>query len=741
MRLMKGKTSVLLGLVMIALALAGCNQVRKPAKNTTGTITDPTVAPSSTAAGDTYVVSSIGLDGSGNFSILLDTKRSPGSLRSHCDPQGAKPCVCTFEWTEINNTSGSTSVKRSGTSVMTVAQPAAASCPPFQAYSTEINDGTQLKISIGPGPGNPDVFTSVPFNYNKGQSNLTGAFQADGVYFDNILHYSCYFQFQKGSIKSYMYKYQNPNPTSANTESTDAPSASRFCVTKAFNLDGTSNADDPNCIKSTLTPSARAYYFNLFIPETEKSDINQGNAVYTCPFVKDTAETQTNAPLKAWPLDKTFALAVTSTGNYTVPIEGYKRPTVAGQASSSSCQDRLNGTASSTSSDDKGTTLFNGCMGFAARPNSDGSCPLLPNGTNGQTRRTYRLRRYMAIYPPVFDADGYKRQETQMRDFIYIIDRPLTSPVPADPLSYSMLGPKPCPYAFFDAAAMTSSANPPIKQYTATNSNSWNGRYSDGSTFNRNIDNLQFPNTDSATSCSAMLPLVNSTKTLVSVVTISDSNPNSGSSVARSLQTVYIRPSAPWYPHYEEDTDFLACAPLADTDNSDKTLGYKEAPIHITKNNITKNQAWCTEAYPSQNDNISAMEGSDYTGVIPFTSHVVKGVTGGVDCKAVKIGTSGREYHSASVSWADGKSRAATCDRSYASVGLDKGTPPLLAPSADVENVLAQDSSYQCLVSFDKDSVKTARFAPSEGCCGLSVPGDARSTAHVEPGYCKTPKY
>ena len=53
--------------------------------------------------------------------------------------------------------------------------------------------------------------------------------------------------------------------------------------------------------------------------------------------------------------------------------------------------------------------------------------------------------------------------------------------------------------------------------YYATNNAGWTGT---------NVDGIQFPNTDSATSCSALVPLVNDAQTLVTTTTLNASNRN-----------------------------------------------------------------------------------------------------------------------------------------------------------------------------------------------------------------------
>ena len=55
-----------------------------------------------------------------------------------------------------------------------------------------------------------------------------------------------------------------------------------------------------------------------------------------------------------------------------------------------------------------------------------------------------------------------------------------------------------------------------------------------------------------------------------------------------------------WAPHYEEDTSFEACAPQPST--------LVDPPLHFAKDTSTGNVAWCSEALPVPNDNVTQLD-------------------------------------------------------------------------------------------------------------------------------------
>jgi hypothetical protein len=370
-----------------------------------------------------------------------------------------------------------------------------------------------------------------------------------------------------------------------------------------------------------------------------------------------------------------------------------------------------------------------------------------------------------------------------------------------------MRGPKPCPFAIFDAKGVTQTFDPlypnqSIPTYSATNNSAWNGL---------NADGIQLPNVDGtasngALSCSAALPLTLSNDLIPSLTTVTIGTVNQFNPV---LKQVYIRPIHAWAPHYEEDLSFQACAPQASPTH--------DPPLHFSKDLTTGNVAWCAEDYPSQNDNVPALDvlynqsapassSNTYIGhVAPFTSHIVKNSLS-ADCTATvpssipsvtvagnvypaKSGgnpspypnsacvnpnstPSGVAYHPADA-LVDTKNTYSllppytqtpinvcsnqTCDRTAIATGGPGWTQfPLRARATHVEQAIAADSTYGCVMTYDGGGPKTGKATPSGGCCGpnvllqtgLAIPGAQNApalqntTAHLEPDMpCLIPAY
>ena len=299
-----------------------------------------------------------------------------------------------------------------------------------------------------------------------------------------------------------------------------------------------------------------------------------------------------------------------------------------------------------------------------------------------------------------------------------------------------MLGPKPCPYSYYDHARVVP-AGGGYPAYYATSNAGWNGT---------NIDGIQLPNTDSATSCSALIPLVNPAQTLVTVTTINPSNQNP------LYRSRYIRPVSAFAPHYEEDMSFQACAELA--------TPLRDPPLHFAKNPVSGNVAWCAEAYPSQNDNVAYLDvhqipggaittdpAQPYSGVVkPFTSHTSKFTTAGPCTATAGVPAIPAGYPAAGV--ARHLADTQTCDRTVVNPpnGVSWTRFPLLAPAADVEAALQADESYDCMVSHDPGA-KTGVLSPTGGCCGMGTgvwsgagnPSHNATTAHLEPTAAPNP--
>jgi hypothetical protein len=293
---------------------------------------------------------------------------------------------------------------------------------------------------------------------------------------------------------------------------------------------------------------------------------------------------------------------------------------------------------------------------------------------------TYRLRRYHAIYPPFFDERGWPVPGLgQQVDTIYVLDRPVRH----HGKEFSMLGPKPCPFAYLSKGA----------GYLSSSDPSWVGK---------NVDDIELPNEDvDQISCSAVLPVLDSTKDGAGMSTV-----NRFASSPHSMKHVYIRPYEVFFPHYEEDLSFQACAPQA--------THFRDASLHFSKNAETGNVAWCTESYPTQNPYLPQGDSS-------FTSHIVKN-SSSPQCDAGGKSFCHRTVYLSSANQLSGSSQ----NTSWTHL-------PLLAKSADVEAVISNDSSYECRLTSGHES-SVGHSTPKDGCCNKDVVHMKRNgAAHLEP--------
>jgi len=731
------------GILLCVLFLSSCTNIKSFTSNKNTVSSSPSLTAGS--SGDNYTISNVTIlptstggasSTTYNVSLFFNVTSTAPSISNHCNTvSGSKPCACQFTWNETNQTGGTAVLFQRSTATAAIqVQPNVVVCLAPQAYGgtpPEIADGTQIKISVVAGAGNTDTFSMTPYLYKKATNTTAGSFQdSQGRSFDNILRYGCYERFQRGlSIASYVATVTDP----ATGEQRRIPLASKFCVASATG--GTST--DQSC--AGLTPadySAQANFYNLYIRSSERGDVNSGNLKYVCPLVDKAL--QTNA-VKAnyWPLDTSFALALGPSANFNIGVESYTKTDVGdGSAVSNSCFPTSNPSSTSSSgSSSAGTSLIRSCLGFAATPNTDGSCPNIQN-SSGQLVPLYLLRRYIAVYPKVFDTNGQPYPNLgQASDSIYVVDRPVLSAF-ADPLKpYTMRGPKPCPFAYFDKQKVLGT---PFPSYGATSNTGWK---------NKNVDGIQFPNVDigddtrNNISCSAIVPITDPTKSIISLGTVNAANP--------ALPNMYVRPITPWAPHYEEDLSFQACAPLS-------RPGIIDPPLHFSKdakNNVT----YCAETYPTQNTNVAALDTQISGSVAPFTSHVAKNSASGV-CAAtippsLPLGYPGAGYAThPNTLVADPNGGAPinsdkTCDKTVTSTGLDWQRFPLIAPPADMEAAMNKDSSYACAVTWDNGGSKSQnKNSPAQGCCGTNVTmttgAGGFSSAHLEPDQpCLTPNY
>lgn len=727
--------------------------------------------------------------------IYFDSTSPGGAVTQSCTSSGSSaqnslPCVCQFSWKEVNHTGGDVvAVSRLVTTDVSLTQPNLVECPLPAVYATEIADGTVMQVSVLAGPGNLSVFLVPPFNLTKPNAAAKYDFQDfEGKGFNNVHRYSCYEQIQ-GTNELYSRKRKVLNSQTQNSFAVFAAS-NQFCI---GGIDG-ATADECPELSAGSSFSSQAYYYNMFVRSSELGAINFENQRYKCPRVKESLKGGGTVGTQAdfWPLDSTFALAVSSSSEFPVGVEAYSKlgsSTGGAGATETTCYP-TNTTPGNSGTGDFGRVST--CLGFAAKPNPDNTCPNIKD-SNGQPRMTYRLRRFFTLYPSRYKATGAMLTGDLPVDTIYVLDRPVNAPG-MDPLKpYTMQGPKPCPFALYDPKGVSYPSGHPdagIPRYTGTSSAYWAGK---------NPDGLEFPNLDksqasctagSPCSCSVTFPILSQDKSVFTMSTLNAMNPNP------ALRRKFVRPMDSWAPHYIEDIEFKACAPMS--------LPFKDPPLHFAKD-AQGNVGWCAEVYPSQNTNIADLEkrqGSSPTGaftskVAPFTSHVVKNTSSAAcNFSSLKayIPTSG---YPAAMTWgscapAFRSDRAAhhpsdylvdsfaiqggatcisggststdaggtlscnycahqTCDRTVQTANLAWHRFPLLAPPSDVERTLSSDPSYLCSVTYDNGSGKAGIMTPSEGCCGASVQvwtglsgstAQANRSAHLEPDQaCQTPKY
>ena len=653
-------------------------------------------------------------------------------------------CTCQYTWTETNTTSGSAVVipRQVITSIDNV-QKYEVSCPAPAVYGSDIQNGNSLSITVLPATGGVTQASFNTYAYTVGQTNTvtTSNFtDSQATPFANIARYSCYEQMERGmSIQNMTSTYTDSGSLSLGTRT--YPVANKFCLRK---FDGTVAGNASNCTTLPTTGfTAQSYYFNLYIQQNAIGNINPGNGTFVCPLVKEALSnpsTSIGTQGKYWPLDTTFALSLSMTSNYSIGVAAQMVTSDSSDPVSqavSCAQMAGQGTTASSTTSSSANSLVTSCLGFAAPSNTNGSCPAI-NGT-----QTYRLRRYYALYPAVFDTTGAGMNGPQQLDTVYVIDRPVTNPADSSAV-ITMTGPKPCPFSYFDKTAVTGTTG-----YVATNNSTWDGT---------NVDGIQFPNVDSGNlngtgvlSCSSALPLVNANQTALSITTISGvNNPvRTGNLLAdptRSYAKIYVRPTLHSAPHYVEDTSFQACAPLA--------RPLVDPPLHLAKLTANSNAlTYCAEAYPSQNDNLALLDPTNTGTISPFTAHPPLNTT--IPGCEFQLGSPafGETIPTGYPAGGAGHhlgGNAFTCNRTVLNPpsGLSWPSFPLLAAASDVEATLETDSSYGCTLN-SYNGATPSQTSPSQGCCGANVsvtPESGNATAHLEPSAnaatnCMVPNY
>lgn len=633
----------------------------------------------------TVTISQTGSSSSSSALVFFDMTGMTRMISEFCSLASPKLCNCQYSWQETNSTGNtSVTVPRKIATKITNVQNSLVSCEVPTAYFQEVPSGAIVKVTVIPAPGNGGAFTVTPYSQVKGNVSPTGNFQdSEGRKFQNIYRYTCHDRNVRGlAVKS--RKAQNTFTRGNNTTEGEFTMASQFC--KSRGRDGSGN-DVDGCQSQLLVgtgQSAQSYWYNLYMKSSDQN-INQSNSAFICPAILEPPFNDGNlngTQGTRFPLDASFALSHTATGNFTVGVEARSRI-------SSQNADFVGNQSCSTSQNNNnqgvqvpGNALITSCLGFAAKPNTDGTCPYFTD-SNGQIRMTYRLRRYTALYPLLWDTTGANMPNEGVKtDQIYVLDRPVTSNL-ADPLKpFTIRGPKPCPFSWYDWSNATGLG----PAYVPTNHSGWN---------NVNPDSVQFPNTDEFTalglesSCSAVLPVLNSTRDVISLATLHLSNP--------VFKTRHVRPGRAWAPTYLEDTDFQACAPDADP--------HREPPLNVVKNGSNGVIGWCADVYPNKNEALNLTTQSwagQNTRTVPF-------VPGGDPYERYPLGST----------------------KTY------------------VEQAIRNDSTYGCLLTFDAGNGKAGKQSPQGGCCsglGFTSGIGLNASTHLEPSQttlspCLTPAY
>lgn len=452
-----------------------------------------------------------------NFTLFFDGS-NPRKLNEFCLVQSgttsdpAKSCKCQYTWSETNLSDNSV-ISRIVQTDPTQITSYQVQCPAPAVYDTEIPDNTIIKIAFVPdtGKGNNSGFSSNILNFTKQPISTTGDFRdIEGRSFRNIMHYVCFDRVTKATTIVH-----NIKQATAGTSSTPPVSAT---VANDFSV-GTGG--------SPSTTSAQSYYYDFYIRSNETGQINTGGTGgFTCPLVN------IGGVPSPFPLDSQFAVALQTSKDFVVPV-----------------------TAQSVVAT-SGSTSTGNVVGYAAKPNSDGSCPSFTDQF-GRIRRTFRMRRYKTIYPLRYNVDGNILDQAQASNTIYILDRPVDK-VGQDPYKpLTRLGPKPCPFSFKSAQFGQKCM-------------------SDASLTGYNIDGTQV---DGDPGCPIYPPVP--------------------AKYVKTNGTLVIRPYKAFTPYYLEDTQFKACAFQSSTPVDPEIVLSHDDSAFPTVGGITgPKDFYCAKYYP-----------------------------------------------------------------------------------------------------------------------------------------------
>lgn len=427
-----------------------------------------------------------GASGSGdapNFTLNFNAISLDSRITDVCQVQDqnggnfdpAKTCKCSYVWRE-SNLSDPSAIDRTVLTAPTQITSFEVKCPAPDIYDIEIADNTPIKISLIPdtSAGNVSGFSTNVLTFVKKPVTSTGDFRdSEGRAYRNIIHYVCHDKFQKNLVIDHTIKTAPTNPRTERAVS--VPLANDFTMSSGA---------------AVGSYSAQSYYYDFYVRSNEVGSIKRFSGLWSCP------EANINGLPSYFPFDSQFALSLQRTADFSVPV----------------------GARTTIDSAQLGADV----IGYAAKPNADGTCPSFTDST-GRIRRTFRLRQYSSLYPVRYDANGEPKDESQPMNTVLILDRPVDK-LTQDPLRpLTRLGPKPCPFSFktaqFGQKCMT-----------------------DASLAGWNIDGTQI---QSNPKCPIYppIPVDDSTKEFY-----------------KDDGTLVIRPFRPFLPHYLENKSFRACA-------------------------------------------------------------------------------------------------------------------------------------------------------------------------------------
>ena len=400
-----------------------------------------------------YAAATTSTAGVPDVALSLSTNVSlPGyqPLTNYCTTgtTGTNLCECELDWNEINTVGGvNTTIPRTKKIPLTTVQAGLATCTVPESFWDEIPNATVITMNIIPMVGNVSGLNCQSLNYKKGTSiSVTGDFQDNTLTpFSNIFRYACFSKTQK--------TIQMTSQTVQGTSSTGGQAVTESLASAFCNGSSTSGG----CSTPRSGYSAQSYYRNLYIRTSLVGSINSTNADYDCVRVVEPVTYSSGQAIpsaqqgKYWPLDSSFALAVTPTSDWSVPVSSPSMLNKANDPNTPTAGEACTGEDTTKRLGER--NIFVKCLGYAKLPNPNGTCGSITD-SNGRVRPLTRLRRFRMIYPPQFQASGNTLAQGTEADQIYVADRLVMNM--AGQLTGNMIyGPKPCNFSWFDQKGVT----------------------------------------------------------------------------------------------------------------------------------------------------------------------------------------------------------------------------------------------------------------------------------------------